>query len=172
EGLVKTKPLQGCGYYWLGHGFSPPQPPSSSDEYEALRIAAGYPAYPAEINEQYIPLEAGLWDAISFDKGCYIGQEIIARMESRGRLAKRLVRLRWAGHDDMPPQAGDRLLHDGQEVGVLTSVSPTGRFALGYVQTAYAQEGMQLGVARPPAQLTAQIVGLTPLELPEECPVQ
>jgi len=53
-----------------------------------LRIEQGYGAFGRELSQEYIPLETGLLDAVSFTKGCYVGQEIIARMESRGRLAK------------------------------------------------------------------------------------
>ena len=66
--------------------------PAGSLTYNSLRIRSGRPASP-ELSADYIPLEAGLWDEISFNKGCYTGQEIIARMESRGRLAKLLVKV-------------------------------------------------------------------------------
>ena len=54
--------------------------------YELLRIEAGLALAGSELSEDYLPLEAGLWDSISFSKGCYTGQEIIARMESRHQL--------------------------------------------------------------------------------------
>lgn len=145
--LVRARPLQGAGYYWIGQNAPIAQTPSPIAEYEALRIAAGYPAYPSEINEDYIPLEAGLRDAISFTKGCYIGQEIIARMESRGQLSKKLARLQFTSMSAMPAQPGDRLLMDGAEAGVITSVSPAGDVALGYVRSAHAQPGARLSVA-------------------------
>ncbi|NJN54376.1 MAG: hypothetical protein HC804_06235 [Anaerolineae bacterium] len=61
--------------------------------FDFLRIEAGLPRYGRELTLDYIPLEADLWDDVSFSKGCYTGQEIIARMESRGKLAKRLSKL-------------------------------------------------------------------------------
>jgi aminomethyltransferase len=146
-GLVKARSLRGAGYYWIGQNAPIAQVPSPLGEYEAMRIAAGYPAFPNEINEDYIPLEAGLRDAISFTKGCYIGQEIIARMESRAQLAKKLARLRITGQNDTAAQPGDRLLADGAEAGVITSVSPIGDAALGYVRSAHAQPGARLSVA-------------------------
>lgn len=151
-GLVKAQPLRGAGYYWIGPDAPIAQTPALLAEYEAWRIAAGYPAYPSEINEDYIPLEAGLRDAISFSKGCYIGQEIIARMESRGQLAKKLARLQLIGARDTPVQPGDRLLADGAEAGVITSVSPIDEGALGYVRSAHAQPGARLHVAGRTAQ--------------------
>ncbi|MGQ9903828.1 MAG: CAF17-like 4Fe-4S cluster assembly/insertion protein YgfZ [Anaerolineae bacterium] len=151
-GLVKAQPLQGAGYYWIGRNAPIAQAPSPLSEYEALRIAAGYPAYPGEINEDYIPLEAGLLDAVSFTKGCYIGQEIIARMESRGQLAKKLARLQLTSNGEASAQPGDRLLADSAEVGVITSVSPAGDAALGYVRSAHAQPGARLRIAGRMAQ--------------------
>ncbi len=150
--LVKVAPLEGAGYYWIGQTAPIPQAPGPVGEYEHLRITAGYPAFPNEINEDYIPLEAGLLDAISFTKGCYIGQEIIARMESRGQLAKKLARLQLIGVSDTRPQRNDRLLIEGAEVGVITSVSPVGAAALGYVRSAHAQPGTRLNVAGRTAQ--------------------
>ena len=73
--------------------------------YQVLRIEAGYPAWQHELSLDYIPLETRLRDAVSFTKGCYIGQEIIARMDSRQRLAKQLMRFRL----DAPVEAGVKL---------------------------------------------------------------
>lgn len=119
--------------------------PADSDAYEALRIEAGLPKFGHEITGDYIPLEANLWDDVSFNKGCYIGQEIIARMESRGRMAKKLVPLRPAAA--VPP--GTDLTADGKAAGVVTSaaLTPTGIVALGYVKTAVLND--------PPNTLTA-----------------
>ncbi len=71
-----------------------------------------------EILDDTIPLEADLWDAVSFSKGCYIGQEIIARLESRGRMAKQLTGVR-LDTQAAPPLD---LLQAGHRVGRLTSV--------------------------------------------------
>lgn len=107
--------------------------------FDAWRIHHAYPRFPNEINEEYIPLEAGLWSAVSFNKGCYTGQEIIARMESRGQIARKLV---WLTGDDVW-QPGDALLADtGEVVGKLTSTTPGA--ALGYLRTAWAVEGASL----------------------------
>lgn len=113
-------------------------PEGSAAQYEQLRIEAGLPASGHELTEDYIPLEAGLWDAVSFSKGCYIGQEIIARMESRNKLAKVLVRLRLDG----PAAEGAALRSDGAEIGTLTSVA--GQAALGFVKPEFATPGTAL----------------------------
>jgi aminomethyltransferase len=116
--------------------------PIDEAAYDYLRIESGLPRYGRELTLDYIPLEAGLWTDVSFDKGCYVGQEIIARMESRGKLAKRLVRLR--------PSAlvapGAEITSAGRVVGRITSAAdgPAGPVALGYVKTAALDEGVEL----------------------------
>ncbi len=91
--------------------------PAGSLAYNMLRVEAGRPGGGRELTEQYIPLEVGLWDEVSFNKGCYTGQEIIARMESRGRLARTIVCVRLSS----PVEAPAPLLSDGREIGTLTS---------------------------------------------------
>lgn len=121
-----------------------------ADTLDVLRVEQGYGAFGRELSQEYIPLETGLLDAVSFTKGCYVGQEIIARMESRGRLAKRLCGLRLS----QPVAAPAKLQVDGRDAGDLTSavVSPRlGPIALAYVRTAYAEPGTVVGVAESPA---------------------
>ncbi|MGA9190402.1 MAG: glycine cleavage T C-terminal barrel domain-containing protein [Anaerolineales bacterium] len=86
--------------------------------FDVLRIERGVPAAGREILEDTIPLEADLWDAVSFNKGCYIGQEIIARLESRGRLAKQLTGVQLDSEVSPPLD----LVQAGHRVGRLTSV--------------------------------------------------
>lgn len=107
-------------------------------EYDMVRIKAGQPRLGQELTNSYIPLEAGLWDDVSFNKGCYVGQEIIARMESRGKLAKRLVQLAAA----KPLEAGTTIKADGRDVGSITSSA--GKTALGYVKTTALDKGLPL----------------------------
>jgi aminomethyltransferase len=102
--------------------------------FDFLRIEAGLPRYGRELTNEYIPLETGLWADVSFNKGCYTGQEVIARMESRGKLAKRLVKLQTA----VPVAAGEAITANGKNAGTITSaaVGPNSAVALGYVKTA------------------------------------
>jgi folate-binding protein YgfZ len=148
----------------------------SPEDFEALRVEQGYGAFGRELSQEYIPLEAGLRDAISFTKGCYVGQEIIARMDSRGRLAKRLMGLRLRPDDGRPAggeaqEAFVRLLAGlalpahleagSKEAGDLTSavVSPRfGPIGLGYVRVASATPGTVLRVAG--ADMSAEVVEL------------
>lgn len=121
--------------------------PAGSLTYNVLRIRAGVPGAGRELSADYIPLEVGLWDEVSFTKGCYTGQEIIARMESRGRLASTLVRLHLSAMVAAPVD----LFHEGHAAGQLTSsvTAPDGEiFALGVVKVKYLQAGTVLNVGQ------------------------
>jgi aminomethyltransferase len=134
--------------------------PAGSLTYNTLRIRAGRPGVGRELSVEYIPLEVGLWDEVSFSKGCYTGQEIIARMESRGRLAKTIVALQLDGYVAAPAP----LLLDGREVGKLTSSvqSPDGDvFGIGVVKVAAAQVGTALAAGAQRATIT-RLVGVQP----------
>jgi aminomethyltransferase len=129
------------------------------DSYEVLRVEAGQGAFGRELSQEYIPLETGLWDAISFSKGCYVGQEIIARMESRGRLAKQLRGLRLPRGLPEGLALPATLSAEGKEAGDLTSVveSPRhGLIGLAYVRSAHAEAGTALDVGGA----AAEVVGL------------
>ncbi len=126
---------------------------------DILRIEAGIPAFGRELSAEYIPLETGLLQAVSFTKGCYVGQEIIARMESRGRLAKQLRGLRLSHMPDLALPA--KLQVDGKEAGDLTSVALSphyGPIALAYVRTAHAEPGTNVGIAG--SDVTGSVVEL------------
>jgi folate-binding protein YgfZ len=91
--------------------------------YEGCRICAGLPVWGAELSSNTIAEEAFLVDAsVSFTKGCYTGQELVARIDSRGRNVPRRLRLIRAGNSALPA-VGNDVLVDGQSVGVLTSVA-------------------------------------------------
>ncbi|NTV63522.1 MAG: folate-binding protein YgfZ [Oscillochloris sp.] len=127
--------------------------------YEVLRVEAGEGAFGREISQEYIPLETGLWEAVSFNKGCYVGQEIIARMESRKRLARQLRGLRLAGGGPPPAALPITLSVAGKHVGELTSLVASPRYGLiglAYVRSAYATPGTALEVGG----VAAEVVGL------------
>lgn len=119
---------------------------------ETVRIENGRPLFPVDMDDTTIPLEAGIEDrAISFDKGCYVGQEVIIRIMHRGqgRVAKKLVGLRVDGSDSTGgPHVGAGLLNGDIEVGRVTSVawSPLCEqvVALAYVVREQAQPGTAL----------------------------
>ena len=115
---------------------------------EALRIEAGYPLFGVDMTSDTIPLEAGIEGrAISFTKGCYVGQEVIIRVVHRGqgRVARKLVGLRLDG----PVAAGSKVLAGEREIGFVTSSteSPTlGAIALGYVHRDFVEPGTSVHV--------------------------
>ena len=95
--------------------------PIDDETAEILRVEAGVPRFLVDMNEETIPLEAGLDHAISHTKGCYVGQEIIVRIRDRahGRVARHLVGLLLEG--PAVPAADQPVLVDGRPVGRLTS---------------------------------------------------
>ena len=119
--------------------------PIGEQAFEVLRIESGQPRYAHELSETYIPLEVDLWPDVSFSKGCYIGQEIIARMESRQRLAKQMVGLRARE----PIQVGSDVYMDGSSVGKVTSAAarPDGTsIGIGFVKPAHAGAGTRVSL--------------------------
>ncbi len=107
---------------------------------EVLRVEAGIPLLGAELDEDVLPAEARLENAIATDKGCYVGQEIVARLRARGQVRHLLVGLRFDSPE--PPRVGSKLSVDGRIIGELTSVvrSPgLGAIALGFVRREHAE---------------------------------
>lgn len=104
----------------------------SAQAYEAARIEVGVPRFGADLTPHNFPGEAGILDrAVSFAKGCYPGQETVARMHYRGHPNRTLYRLSIEGGS---PGPGSLITQDGKEVGSITSVSPLGDgTALGYL---------------------------------------
>jgi aminomethyltransferase len=112
---------------------------------EILRVEAGLPRIGAEIGERTLPPEARLEPAISYTKGCFVGQEIVARLRSRGGVNRLLVRLR----AERPLAVGARVRRDDVVVGAVTSavLSPaSGAVALAYVRTDATAPGTALSV--------------------------
>ncbi len=105
---------------------------------EAWRILSGLPASGHELTGEYNPLEAGLRDAVSLTKGCYVGQEVVARLNTYDKVSKILVRLELEPGAPVPAP-GATVLHDGRSIGVVTSATrPPGRrspVALAYVKS-------------------------------------
>lgn len=95
----------------------------SADDLEIARVATGVPG-PAEANERYNPLELALHDAIHWAKGCYIGQEVIARIDNYGKQSRQLVGLLVEHTGDVGIVAGAEVRGEGKAIGEVTSVSP------------------------------------------------
>jgi tRNA-modifying protein YgfZ len=152
--LHRADPIAGDGYFVMcaaadrdalwPHLLNTGLAVAGADDYEFLRIESGLPRLGHELSQDYIPLEADLWTDVSFKKGCYIGQEIIARLESRNKLAKKLVKLSPSG----PVNEGDTITTAGKTAGTVTSAAagPHGIAALGYVKTAVLEANTPLMV--------------------------
>lgn len=93
-----------------------------SPTYDTLRISRGIPTYGSEISDRFTPFEVGLDDSISFTKGCYVGQEVIARLDTYKKVRRQLMGVLLPAKPDHP-QARLVMPQDKKEVGVLTSVS-------------------------------------------------
>jgi glycine cleavage system T protein len=119
---------------------------------ESLRIEAGIPRYGRELDEDTLPLEAGVMDALSFTKGCYVGQEVVERTRSRGHVNWKLVGLFVEAAN--PPQPGEKLLWEGTEAGEITSAcnSPTlaRTVALAFLRREFSEAGKKLALASGP----------------------
>lgn len=106
------------------------------DALEIVRVESGVPAYGRDMSEDNIAQETGLEaEAISYDKGCFLGQEVVARVHFRGRVNRHLRGLKFGG--GLPPAAATLHADDGKEIGRVTSAveSPElGPIGLGYVR--------------------------------------
>ncbi|RUM28027.1 MAG: folate-binding protein [Aquifex sp.] len=102
----------------------------SDEEFEEDRVNNCVPRIHKELREGFSPLEAGVLPyAISLNKGCYVGQEAIARVYFRGRTPRVLTKFEVTGE----VKENDKILEGDKAVGVITSVSPSGKIALGYL---------------------------------------
>ena len=133
--------------------------------FETARIEAGIPRFGADMDETSIPLECGLENrAVSYTKGCYIGQEVINRIHSVGHVNRELRALRLATNLESLPKKGDKLFHNGKEVGHITSAvkSPTlnANIALGYVRREANQIGNELTLRTAAGESLVKIAGL------------
>ncbi|HET6884283.1 MAG TPA: glycine cleavage T C-terminal barrel domain-containing protein [Pirellulales bacterium] len=122
--------------------------------FEAARIEAGFPFYGQDITDKNLPQEIDRSElAISFNKGCYLGQETVARIDALGHVNKTLVRLQFEGHGTPPP--GTELVAGEVEVGQVTSAafSPRAKaaVALAYVRRGSNHPGHKLSSAFGPA---------------------
>jgi folate-binding protein YgfZ len=127
--------------------------PASTAALECLRIEAGVPRLGHDLDETVLPDEARLDATVSTTKGCYTGQEVVARMRSRGRVSHLLVGLAFEGE---PPAPGAPVEVEGRRVGEVTSAvrSPRhGAIALGYVRRPHDAPGTTVVVVGRPARV-------------------
>jgi aminomethyltransferase len=132
--------------------------PVGSEALELLRIASGIPRYGIDIRERDLPQETEQERALNFTKGCYIGQEIVERIRSRGNVHRKFTGLLLDGE---LPLAGAKIESEGKDIGEITSTAslPTSlgerRVALGYVRREIGAPGKQVRVAGADAVITS-----------------
>ncbi|MBE9198847.1 MULTISPECIES: folate-binding protein YgfZ [unclassified Nodularia (in: cyanobacteria)] len=116
----------------------------SDRAWDMLRILQGRPAPDAELTDDYNPLEVGLWQTISFNKGCYIGQETIARLNTYKGVKQYL----WGIRLNAPASVGSAITIGDEKVGKLTSYTETanGHFGLGYIRSKAGGVGLKVQV--------------------------
>jgi folate-binding protein YgfZ len=129
----------------LGHGVTP----AGFTAADALRIENGFPRWGADMDATLLPMEAGLDPiAISYSKGCYIGQEVIQRVKTYSEPPRMLVQL------EVPDAApGDKVAAAGEEIGTVTSA--TSALSLGIVRKEFKAPGTEVTVAGKPARVRA-----------------
>jgi folate-binding protein YgfZ len=126
-----------------------------------LRVEAGMPRYGVDFSEDNLLLEVALDDAVSFSKGCYLGQEVVERIRSRGHVNKRLCGLLLDGNT--PANFGDKLSGGNKEVGQITSsvtsIALQRPIALGYVNKDFWTPGTKLSVHHNGCEIGATVNG-------------
>ncbi|HEX8566210.1 MAG TPA: glycine cleavage T C-terminal barrel domain-containing protein [Pyrinomonadaceae bacterium] len=144
-----TKELENAGAVKIG-----------DETREVLRIEAGIPLYGVDMDETTIVLETGLDEAVSFTKGCYVGQEVIIRIHHRGHVAKKLAGLIFDEPADVAPNS-ELKSPGGKNAGRITSVafSPVlnKQIALAYVRYDFLQPGTELLVNENARAKVAQL---------------
>jgi folate-binding protein YgfZ len=128
----------------------------SPDVFEVLRIEAGIARFGHDVDETNVVTETNLDDAVSYTKGCYVGQEIIVRIKHRGHVAKKLTGLRFQTEKRIEPGTIIKST-DGKEIGKLTSTAFSPKLeatiGLGYVRYEFLNPGTTV-VIEPEIQAT------------------
>ena len=136
--------------------------PVNDETQELLRIEAGIPHYGIDMDETTVVTETNLDDAISFTKGCYVGQEIIIRIQHRGHVANKLTGIVLEDREDIENSA--KISSDNKEIGRVTSATFSPRLertgALGYVKYDYLNAGTKVSIASGQGEFPATVVEL------------
>ena len=129
-------------------------------DFRALRIEQAVAAYPAEMNEDRNPLEANLKPHINFNKGCYIGQEVVARLNTYDRVQRFMCRLEL--DDGAVAEPGSPIIVDGGEVGHVSSSAPS--IALAFLRKRFYADGAAVDIESNGATLPATVRDIRPPE--------
>jgi len=138
--------------------------PAGRGALEILRIEAGIPVYGIDMDDDTIPIEAGIWDALNFEKGCYVGQEVIARIKWRGHVNRHL--LGFISDGDKVPETGSEVFLGEKKIGRVTSgaFSPVlGKpIALGYIRREFKEPGTRVEIRSPDGSIEHAEVAALP----------
>ncbi len=142
-GYTLIVPIQEAANLWkqlINKGVTP----LGNCVWEQLRILQGRPVPGQELTEDYNPLETGLWQNISFNKGCYIGQETIARLNTYQGVKQRL----WGVKSTALVEPGSEVMVAGKKVGKITSstITEQGAFSLAYIRTKAGGAGLKVQI--------------------------
>lgn len=134
-------------------------------EYTALRVAEGVPSCPEELNDGHNPLESGLQGSVSFTKGCYIGQEVVARLDSYDKVQRALVVLA-VSPGDAEISAGAEIFGPDGVVGTVTSVGGTRGVSgvvvvMGFVERGSCERPEALAVHAASGRRSATLIGVS-----------
>jgi folate-binding protein YgfZ len=133
--------------------------------FEMARIESGLPRFGVDMDETIIPLEAGIEArAVSFAKGCYIGQEVLSRIRTYGHVTKVLRGLMLPSGLNSLPRKGDKLFHGGKEMGYMTSAVASPAFkanlGMGYVRKEVNQPGTVLTLRTNEGEQEVRVVSI------------
>jgi aminomethyltransferase len=131
---------------------------AGTEALEWYRITRGVPRYGVDLRERDLPQETGQQHVLNFAKGCYVGQEIVERIRSRGNVHRILVGFETQGD---PPPTGDQVSAGDKQVGEITSAArvpfPSGErtLSLGYIRREFAEPGTEVKIGEYPAVVSA-----------------
>jgi glycine cleavage system T protein len=137
--------------------------PVGRDALDVLRIEAGIPMYGIDMDEETIPIEAGIWSALNFEKGCYVGQEVVARIRWRGHVNRHLAGFISSG---AALERGADVYSGEKKIGIVTSgaFSPAlgKQVALGYIRREFKEPGTKVGIKLSDGSIEEAVVAALP----------
>ena len=146
----------------IEHGSQFDLKPMGEDAYETLRIESGWPVYSKDFDEEINPHETNMLPYVNFDKGCYIGQEVVARLDTYEKVQKHLMGI--VLESETQPNEKDPIFMDDKEVGHITSVTHSfdlnKKIALGYVRTKFIEEGAKVQIRSSEKEISGRLVKL------------
>jgi len=136
--------------------------PAGEEVWESARVLSGRPAPGSELSEDYNVLEAGLYSAASLNKGCYLGQETIAKVHNKDAVKQQL----WGVELDAAVEPGTEITQNGERVGKVTSYAASGDLGTGHFALAYVRcrvKGKQVSVEGMPVEVGGVKGVVTPI---------